>query len=526
MSKLKIEYRPVADLIPYAQNARTHSAEQVAQIVASIQEFGWTNPVLVDGANGVIAGHGRLIAAQELGLESVPVIELAGLTDTQKRAYVIADNKLAMNAGWNIDTLGAELGDLKQIGFDLELTGFSLGEIDDILGEGSKGGAGSGSETPDPEAAAVSQLGNVWLCGAHRVMCGDSVLAYDVDRLMGGTVGHLLHADPPYGMGKEADGVANDNLYGDKLDGFQMAWWKTYRPHIAANGSAYIWGNAPDLWRLWYRPDGLAMSEPLTLRNEIVWDKKTIPGMASDEMTQYPNATERCLFFHFGEPVNLVATCKEQHWPGWEPFRLTLIAERDKAGWNNAQVNKICGNWMAGHWFGTSQWCMISREHYERLRDASNGTAFLRPYDDFNAEYQKADDVFRLEVREPNRVYFDNAHAIMRDVWEFGRVNGDERQGHATPKPVDMMERLVTSSAPEGGVVVEPFGGSGSTVMGCEKTGRACYCMELEPVWADVIVKRWQAFTGKTATLEGDGRTFDEVATAAESDAEPITLSA
>lgn len=374
-------------------------------------------------------------------------------------------------------------------------------------------------DTPPVEKRAVSRTGDIWTLGSHRVMCGDSTSAEQVAALMNGEVAKLLHADPPYGMGKAADGVANDNLYGQKLDAFQMAWWRAFRPGLASNGSAYIWGNAPDLWRLWWI-GGLVDSEPLTMRNEIVWDKKSIAGMASPELTQFPEASERCLFFQLGRHVFLVNQTKDDYWEGWEPIRTWLCAQRDLMKWGAADVKAIVKNHMYGHWFGKSQWAMISGKDYEKLKAAAKGKAFRKPFDELHKEYQDALALFRGEVRGPRgeevragRPYFDNAHDVMRDTWEFSRVSGDERHDHATPKPVAMMERIMLSSLRPGELCVEPFAGSGSTLIGAHVTGRRCFAMELQGVYVDVVVRRWQTLTGELAHLGGpDGPTFDDVA--------------
>jgi len=195
----RIEQRPLDSLVPYARNARTHSDRQVAEIAASIREFGWTNPVLVDGDNGIIAGHGRVLAARKLGIADVPVIELAGLSEAQKRAYVIADNKLALNAGWDEDLLALEFGDLASLGFDLSLTGFGEDEIGILLNRGNEG-LTDPDDVPDVPAQAVSRLGDVWLLGKHRLVCGDSTSADDVAKALDGVKPHLLVTDPPYGI--------------------------------------------------------------------------------------------------------------------------------------------------------------------------------------------------------------------------------------------------------------------------------------------------------------------------------------
>jgi DNA modification methylase len=503
----RIELWPVDRLKPYERNARTHSVEQVAQIAASIVEFGFTNPILVDSNDGIIAGHGRLSAAQELGLKTVPVVVLDHLSERQRKAYILADNQLALNAGWDTDLLRGELQDLAEQDFDLTLIGFSDDELADLLPDIEELAPEDADADAVPEplrADPVSKPGDVWLLGKHRVMCGDSTVITDVERLMAGAKAALMHADPPYGMGKASDGVANDNLYNDDLDSFQMEWWATFRPFLLDNASAYIWGNAPELWRLWYKA-GLGSSELMELRNQIVWDKKAIPGMASPELTQFPIASEHCLFFQLGNQFR--GNINIEDFPEtWEPLRSYLESEAKAAQIGSAEIKSLCGVQMYGHWFTRSQFNLIPEKHYATLQKTYAGR-FIRPWCQLKAEWDKVKGGPTSEIQGA-RSYFDNAHDVMRDVWEFSRVNGEERHGHATPKPVAMMERVMLSSLPKGGLCVEPFGGSGSTLMGAERTGRVCYAMELTPAYVDVIVKRWQQFTGKTAKLEGSGEPF------------------
>ena len=324
---------------------------------------------------------------------------------------------------------------------------------------------------------------------------------------MAGQKAALLHADPPYGMGKEGDGVANDNLYKEKLDAFQMDWWACFRTFLEDNASAYIWGNAPDLWRLWYS-GGLSSEERVTIRNEIVWKKPGGFGISSAEMRGYPPQTERCIFFIIGEQgFNDNA---DNYWEGWEPVRSWLDGQRKSSGLTTAQCNQICGKQnMTQAAFTKGGFRLILKEDYAALCEATGGKYFKREYDDLKREY---DDLKREFYA--GRAYFDNTHENMTDVWEFGRVTGEDRFGHATPKPVAMMERVMRSSLPKDGICVEPFGGSGSTLMGAEKTGRICYTMELQAKYCDVIIKRWQDFTGQQAVHEETGKTFEEVANA------------
>src|SRR5688500_748283 len=222
-TRLEIEYRSVSALIPYARNARTHSEAQVAEIAASIRAFGWTNPILVDGESGIIAGHGRLLAARKLGMGEVPVIELAGLSEAQKRAYIIADNKLALNAGWDNELLGLELAELGELGFDLALTGFDALEIAALTSAGTPG-LTDPDDIPEAPEQPATLPGDVWLLGKHRLICGDSTRAEDVEKVLAGVRPHLCVSDPPYGVSYdpswrerfgEGDGLAKGKVLND-----------------------------------------------------------------------------------------------------------------------------------------------------------------------------------------------------------------------------------------------------------------------------------------------------------------------
>lgn len=502
VSAQKLEVWPVARLKPYSLNARTHDLEQVEKIAASIATYGFNNPILVDSEEGIVAGHGRLAAAQSLGLETVPVIVLDHLSDTQRRAYILADNRLAELAGWDDETLVGELEALNAEGVDLEGLGWTDEELEDLMDlyqeldpEDASEDADSVPEVPEEP---ITKPGDVWVLGKHRVMCGDSTNVQHVQRLMAGKTAALLHADPPYGMGKQSDGVANDNLYDEKLDEFQMEWWSTFRTVIDDNASAYIWGNAPELWRLWYQ-GGLGSSEKLELRNQIVWDKKNIAGMASDLLTQYPVASEHCLFFQLGH--QFLGNVNAADFPEtWEPLRAYLEAEAKAANIDQKTLRELCGVQMYGHWFTRSQFTLIPEKHYATLQAARAGR-FQRPWRQLKAEWDRVKGGPTSEIQGA-RSYFNNGHDSMTDVWEFSRVTGEERHGHATPKPVDMMERIMRSSLPEKGLCVEPFGGSGSTLIAAQTTKRICYTMELKPEYCDVIVKRWEQLTGKKAELE------------------------
>jgi DNA modification methylase len=359
-------------------------------------------------------------------------------------------------------------------------------------------------EIPE-DVPAISKLGDVWLCGEHRVMCGDSTDAKNVAKLMNGKTAQLLHADPPYGMGKEKEGVLNDNLYASKLDKFQMFWWNTCRKFLDDNASAYIWGNPEDLWRLWY-VGGLKDSEKLTMQNELVWTKPSGFGQSSDLMISFPINTERCLFFQFGH--QFVGNINAEDFPEeWESLRSYLANEADKAGITPADIKKLCGVQMYSHWFSKSQFHLIGEKHYQRLADHYQG-CFIRSWSELKTEWD-ATLAIMLERKHHKlssfRSFFNNSHDNMNEVWQFGRVTGQERHGHATPKPVEMICRVFKSSAPVGSITLEPFGGSGSTLIAAQQTNRTCYTMELDPHYVDVICARYQKHTGNQPILEATG---------------------
>jgi len=266
---------PVADLIPYARNARTHSAAQVSQIAASIREFGFTNPILIDGERGVIAGHGRLLAARQLGLTEVPTLELSHLSPAQRRAYVLADNRLALSAGWDEELLRVELEELGAEGFDLALTGFEPGEITALLAEPTTG-LTDPEEIPSPPAMPVSRLGDVWLLGRHRLVCGDCTDAEVVQAALGGVRPHLMVTDPPYGV--EYDPAwRNEALEGSKtertgkvLNDHRADWREAWA--LFPGDVAYVWHGALH---------GSTVADSLTacgfgIRAQVVWAKERL----------------------------------------------------------------------------------------------------------------------------------------------------------------------------------------------------------------------------------------------------------
>jgi DNA modification methylase len=514
MTKPKITETDISKLTPDPNNARKRTPLSASVIRKSIEQFGMTRSIVTDENDVILAGNGAFEEAGQLGIERVIVVETTGneivavkrtnLTAEQKTQYAIADNTASDFSTWDFDILS----ELTQ---EIDLSEFfpddKLNELLESLGKGESFGVAEQREENEEEIAELLdkvdeiesrvKLGEIWQLGRHKLAVGDSTIEKNVRALLGDRIASLIHADPPYGMGKEKDGVLNDNLYRDKLDDFQMKWWRACRGSVADNASAYIWGNAEDLWRLWYK-GGLKDSERLTLRNEIVWAKGDagaggISHQGMDGLRLYPQQTERCLFFMVGEQgFNNNA---DNYWDGYESIRQYLQSERDKIGWNNKIVADFFGFHprMADHWFSKSQWSFPQKEQYERLQDEAKGKAFKREYDDLKREWYET------------RAYFNNTHENMTDVWEYPRVQGEERWGHATPKPVDMIARIYKSSSPDDGVIYSPFLGSGTDIIAGEKLegDRTVAGFELSEKYSEIILQRFEKLTGIEPKLIG-----------------------
>jgi DNA modification methylase len=408
MDDLQIAWRPLGVLIPYVRNPRTHSDAQVAQIAASIKEFGWTNPVLVDGANGIIAGHGRVLAAKKLGLEHAPVIELAHMTAAQRRAYVLADNQLALNAGWDEALLGLELADLSELGFDLGLIGFAEGELERLLAGDSKTGLTEDDDAPALPEQAITRPGDLWLLGEHRLLCGDATISADVERALDGRLADMTFTDPPYNV--DYGSSAKDKMRGSRrkiLNDNLGSGFEAFLHDACANilkltkGAVYICMSSSELDAL-RRAFTTAGGKWSTF---VIWAKQTFTLGRADYQRQY-------------EPILY--------------------------GWPQRHDRYWCG-----------------------ARDQG-------------------------------------------DIWFFNKPARNDL--HPTMKPVALVERAIRNSSKTQDMVLDPFADSGSTLIACEKAGRQARLIELDPGYCDVIIRRWQEWTGEQATLEGSGRSFEEMA--------------
>lgn len=401
-----VERWPLVRLLPYAANARTHPDEQIAQIAGSIAEFGFNVPCLVDDRGVLIAGHGRLLAAQRLGLQEVPVIRLGHLTDAQARAYRLADNRITLNGDWDDALLSAELARLKDDGVDLELLGFGEDELDRLLADlNASPTQGEEEVIPEPPADAITRPSDLWILGSHRLLCGDSTVATDVERLLGGERPHLMVTDPPYGVEYDPSwrneaGVSTTERTGAVSNDDRADWRDAW---------ALFPGDVAYVWHAGVHARAVAESLEvcgLNIRAQIIWAKP-----------------------------RLVLGRGDYHWQH-EPC---FYAVRKSA---------------TGHWQGA--------------RDQTT-------------------------------------------LWSIG-AGGDEDEAtvHGTQKPVECMRRPIVNNSSRGEIIYEPFGGSGSTVIAADSVRRRCLAIELDPRYCDVIIERWQAYSGGKAMLDGGGA-FDEL---------------
>jgi len=392
----KVERTSIKSITPYARNSRTHSDEQVAQIAASIKEWGFTTPILIDTDGEIIAGHGRLLAAQRLGLEQVPTMTAKGWSEAQKRAYVIADNKLALNAGWNDEMLKIELDGLKELDFDLDLVGFSDEELAKLLQEPEKEGLTDEDDVPEAPEKPITVEGDIWVLGNHRLMCGDSTSIDAVEKLMNNKIAQMVFTDPPYGVSYQS----NMRVKSDKFD-------------VIKNDDTIL--------------DIAPIIELFSKGWVFIWTSwKVLPQWLEQ-------------FVSFGYPTNQII---------WF-----------KGGGGIGDLEKT-----------------------------------------FSSDYETALVWNRGEKILGKRI---------GSVWSINK-DGASTYLHPTQKPVSLAVEALDKTTNTSMNILDIFGGSGSTLIACEKLSRNGFIMELDPKYCDVIIKRWQDFTGKEAVNEQTGKTYAE----------------
>jgi DNA modification methylase len=404
LSRLQVQVWAIDRLLPYIRNARTHTDQQVAQVAASIREFGWTNPILVAADGTIIAGHARLAAARKLKMTEVPVIVLDHLTEAQRRALVLADNRLALDAGWDEEMLRVELASLQEDGFDLDIVGFTDEELEDLLRdpEGTRDGLTDEDSVPDEQATAITVPGDVWVLGDHRLLCGDATSMDAIQTVLAGGLADMVFTDPPYNVdyvGKTAKKlkIGNDALGGKFYDFLREACTNVL---AVTKGAIYI-------------------------------------CMSSSELH-------------------------------------TLFRAFTDAG---------------GHW---STFVIWAKHHFTLGR-----SDYQRMYEPILYGWRDGTDHFWCGARDQG------------DVWFIKRPMANLE--HPTMKPVELVERALRNSSKTRDTILDVFGGSGTTLIACEKSRRQARLIELEPRYCDVTIRRWQEYTGEKALLDGGG-TFDDVA--------------
>jgi DNA modification methylase len=476
-------------LKPDARNGRKHSEANIKEIVRSLEKFGQHRPFVVQkSTNKILVGNGMYEAMKRLGLKEGIVLYVDDDDETAaKRA--LADNRTAELAEWD----WAALKDIVQeLGPEPNIPGWNDEELEDLFDlsdwEQNESSADE-DEIPDVADEPISKPGDIYTLGKHRLICGDCMNADVMGKLINGEKMDLVFADPPYGMKKERLGILNDNLADDKLLDFNKKWIMLAFEFLKDNGSFYCWGiDEPliDIYSEILKP--MISENKLTFRNLITWDKGIVRGQLSETQRMYSPADEKCIFVMRG--VQEMSTNADNYYEGWEPVRSYLHGEMEKCG-GSKNWRKALGNQMGKHYFTKSQWTFPTAENYAKLQAFGREYgAFRREYEDIRREYMAA------------RAYFDNTHDNMNSVWHFLPASQMERNDtcdHPTPKPAQLVCRAVKTSCPKDGFVLDPFGGSGTTLIACEKTGRVCRMAELDPHYCDVIVKRWENLTGKKA---------------------------
>lgn len=487
---MKIELLAIDKIKMYENNAKLHPREQIEQIKKSILEFGNNDPIAVDEHNVIIEGHGRFVALKELGYDEVEIIRLSHLTDEQKRAYILAHNKLTMNSGFDMDILELELEDITNI--DMEDFGFDFEEIE-VIGEDIEEVE---QDEYDEELRETNiKPGDIFQLGEHRLSCGDSTDATHIQKLLDGVKVDTVYTDPPYGMKKEKDGVQNDNLNYDDLLEFNKKWVPITFDAMREVGSWYCWGiDEPlmDLYSNILRP--MKEAQKITFRNLITWDKGNTQGQMAKHSRMYPIADEKCLFVMKG--VQGFNTNLNNYFEGYEVIRKPLSEAAERVGLTSKKLKEITGVSMYSHWFTKTQWLFIPLEQFQKIADYY-GNEWNLDYNRLKQDYDR----LRKDYNE-SRAFFDATHANFNNVLHFSRTSGDEREsagGHATPKPLALVALMLKSSTRKGDVVLDVFGGSGSTLIACERLGRTCYINELEPKYVDLIIRRWEKETGREA---------------------------
>ena len=459
-------------------NPRILKDDKFTKLKDSINSAPWmleARPIVIDEANIILGGNMRYQALKDLGYKEIHCVRLAKLTDQQKQEFIIKDNVSFGEWDWELLANDWDAAKLEEWGLDLPID-----EVEHLKAEEDN------FEVALKRTKTNIVLGDLIEIGKHRLLCGDSTDSDQVAKLMNGEQADLAHNDPPYGMKKESEGVLNDNLNFDDLLNFNREWIALQFTHLKESGSWYCWGiDEPlmDIYSHILKP--YIKNQKATFRNLITWDKGNGQGQNSDLTRSYATADEKCLFVMCG--VQGFNNNADNYFQGWEPIRDYLLSQRIKAGWDIPTMKRIAGHsdLSRDHWTCKSQWNMPTNKVYSAFQKwciDNNIDAFKREYEDIKREYYST------------RAYFNNTHDNFNNVWHFGRHIRQGNEGnHATPKPIPLCERVINSSCPESGLVLDCFLGSGSTMVAAHQLNRKCYGMELDPVYCQVIVDRMLA---------------------------------
>lgn len=472
---LKVEYVPIRSVKPSRSNTRAHPPEQISQIIASIEEFGWTKPIIVDERREILAGHGAYQAALQKGLTEVPIIARHGLTQAQKSAYRTADNKIGENSVWDTKILADELRALQEMGFNMAVVGFKPGEIEALLRPPPS--ASIEPATPAAKGPTVTRPGDLWQLGEHRLICADSTRADTWEKLMDGRQASLVFTDPPYGVSYQDSRGAFKEIKGDAMRRGQLrellqSALAAAMPHTVREAAWYIWHASIT------REDFAGAMRDVGLveaaNGYIIWIKPRVMGW-----TDYGSAHEPCFYAH-QQGIKPHFYGDRSHSNVWQ------AAARDGEGKPHAAI----GNGL--------------------IITAEKGTEL------FIASAPPTGKKVRHEHLPAGQALTLTGPSDSDDVWMVGRDvgHGKEDTIHPTQKPVELARRAVKNSTRETEIVVDFFAGSGSTLIACEQLGRACYAIDLEPGYIDAIIRRWQEATGKTATHAAEQKTYEAIAKA------------
>ena len=491
---MKTETIKISKIKSNPNNPRLIKDDKYFKLVKSIKEFPEMlklRPIVVNDDLIVLGGNMRLKACKDAGLKEVSIIKASELTVKKQREFIIKDNVGFGEWDWDLIANEWDAEQLDDWGLDLPV---DFNVVEEEAEE---------DNYVEPDNLKVDVvLGDLIQIGEHRLLCGDSTDSDQVAKLMNGEKADVAHNDPPYGMKKENDGVLNDNLNYSDLLNFNKEWIPLQWTHLKENASFYCWGiDEPlmDIYSEILKP--FLKEQKATFRNLITWDKGNGQGQNSDNTRSYAIADEKCLFVMCG--VQGFNNNSDNYFDKWEPIRIYLEKEIKKLNESDGKIASALGykdGRTVNHWWSKSQWTFPTEDNYRALREYSK---IKKEYQGFKKEYQE----LKKEYYS-TRAYFNNVHDNFNNVWHFDRhIRQGNEGGHATPKPIPLCERVIKSSCPDGGLVIDSFLGSGSTMVAAHQLKRKCYGMELDPKYCQVIIDRMKKLDD-TLEIKINGKSY------------------